>query len=342
MSAELRRHDPLAFAGRVEMRTHESEVLRGNPLGDPHVREVPIYVPPGADAPAARFPVLFFLSGFTGRGQYHLETHPWRRGPVALYDRAVADGHAAPAILVLPDCFTGLGGSQYVNSPAVGRYQDHVLEELVPLVDRHYPVLPGRRGIVGKSSGGIGALHLCMQAPGTFAACASISGDCGFEVGMPHEFHSCLRGLVPYGGDPARFLERFRNDHELKGDDHAVILTLAMSACYSPNPRAPLGFDLPFDLRTGELVEDVWKRWLEFDPVYAVARHAEALRGLELLHIECGLADEFNLQWSARRLVDRLIALDIPHVYEEHEGSHRGIDHRYLPVLDRLARVLRG
>lgn len=339
---DVRLHDPLAFAGRVEMRTVESEVLRGNPLGDPHRRELPVYLPPQADEPGARLPVIFGLVGYTGRGQWFLETHPWRRGVVSQYDEQVARGEAAPAILVLPDCFTKLGGSQYVNSDAVGRYEDHVVDELVPLVDRHYPVLPDRRGIVGKSSGGIGALHLTMQRPGTFLATASISGDCCFEYGMPPMFLECLRGLVPHGGDPARFLQAFHESPVLKGDDHAVIITLAMAACYSPNPTAPLGFDLPFDLRTGETAPDVWRKWLGFDPVVAVERHVDVLRGLELLHIECGLQDEFHLQWGARRLSARLSELEVPHVHEEHEGGHRGIDHRYLPVLDRVARTLQG
>jgi enterochelin esterase-like enzyme len=170
--ASRRVHAPLEFTGRVELVTFESELLAGNPLGDPHVRELPVYVPPG-EGP---FPVLFILAGYTGRGQNYLETHPWRRGIVWHHDKAIVAGEAKPAILVLPDCFTRLGGSQYVNSSAVGPYADHVIDELLPLVDSLYPVHPGARAVLGKSSGGFGALHLAMQRPGYFRACASISG----------------------------------------------------------------------------------------------------------------------------------------------------------------------
>ena len=334
-----RRHDPLAYRGRVELCTVESAVLRGNALGDPFVRELPVYLPPGTDE-GAPLPLVVVLSGFTGRGQNALETHPWRRGFVLDFDRAVASGEAPPLILALPDCFTRLGGSQYVNSSAVGRYEDHVIEELVPLVSERYPVDRGRRAVIGKSSGGFGALHLAMRHPGLFRACASISGDCGFDALFPAEFLACLRGLVPHGGDPARFLEEFLADPRQEGDAHAVINTLAMAACYSPEPASELGFDLPFDLETGELVPAVWERWLAFDPLSAAARHADALRTLDLLHLECGLADEHNLQWGLRRLVRELRRLGVAHEHEEHAGGHRGLDHRILHVLGKVGRVL--
>jgi len=342
MSSDVPLRDPLAFHGRVETRTIESELLRGNLAGDPSAREVPVYLPPGWDAAGARFPVLFVLSGFTGRGQKYLDTHPWKRGVVHRYDEAVAKGEAPPAILVVPDCFTKLGGSQYVDSAYLGPYESHVVRELVPWVDERYPTLPGRRGVVGKSSGGFGALHLAMRHPELFPVCASISGDCHFAVSYASSFLPALRGLVPHQLDPARFLAKFLAEPKLSGDDHAVIEVLAMSACYSPNPASPLGFDLPFDLATGERIPAVFERWLAFDPLVACERHAEALRGLELLHLECGMRDEFHLQWGLRVLSKKLNALGIPHDHEEHEAGHMDIDHRYRLLFPKLIRRLQG
>lgn len=335
-----RLHDPLAFAGRVEMVTVTSRALESNPLGDPHVRELPVYLPPGAKGGDAEYPLLFVLAGFTGRGQSYLDTHPWRRGAVWHFDQAVARGDTPPAILALPDAFTRLGGSQYVNSPAVGDYEDHVVDELLPLVRERYPVRHDRIGVLGKSSGGFGALHLAMQRPGTFQACASISGDCAFEYVYAAEMLACLRGLVPYDMDPARFLEEFERTHRLDGDGHAVINVLAMSACYSPNAASPLGFDLPMDLHTGERVEAVWRRWRAFDPLERVASSAEALQDLTHLHVECGLHDEFHLQWGLRRLVRELDRAKVSYEYEEHDGGHRGIDHRFEPVLRGMIEAL--
>ena len=340
MQDTIYRCDPHSFHGRVEMRPLESECLRDNALGDPHVREVPVYLPPGAEAGDQRYPVIYLLAGLTGRGQSMLETHPWKRGVVSRMDSAMAAGEVPPAILVMPDCFTKLGGSQYVNSSAVGLYEDHVVEELVPFVDQHYPTLSGRRAVCGKSSGGFGALHLGMRHPDLFPIVASISGDCCFEYTFGGEFLACLRGLTKFEGDPARFLESFYEEPNLSGDGHSILNVLAMAACYSPNPESPLGFDLPIDLHTGERIDEIWQRWLAFDPVVACESHADALRSLEWLYVECGIKDEFHLQWGARVLARKLEALKISFDHAEHDGGHFGIDSRYVELIPKLAERL--
>jgi enterochelin esterase family protein len=335
------RRDPSAFHGAVETRPFKSAALRDNALGDPHVREVPVYLPPAA-LDGERLPVIFCLAGFTGRGQSMLETHPWKTGAVLAYDRALKSSGAPGCILVMPDAFTRLGGSQYVNSSATGRYADHVAEELVSFVDASYPTLDGARGVCGKSSGGFGALHLAMRYPGVFRAAASISGDCDFELPLGAEMVGAARALLPHGGDPTPWLEQFAEGHDLGGDGHAAINVIAMSACYAPNPEAPLGFDLPFDPETCARRDDVWERFLSFDPVVAARANTDALKGLDLLYLEAGLKDEFGLQFGLRRLVRVLTELDVPHEHVEHEGGHFGLDRRYAEVLPRIERALRG
>ena len=245
----------------------------------------------------------------------------------------------------MPDAFTRLGGSQYVNSPAVGRYADYVVPGAPPAGRRtRYPesLRPGAASWRAESSGGFGALHLGDGAtPGRLPApCASISGDCGFEACFGGEILAAMRGLVAHDMDPSSFLEAFASDPSLSGDDHAVLLVLAMSAAYSPNPATPLGYDLPMDLETGERVMEVWERWLAFDPIVAAPRHADALRSLELLHLECGLRDEFHLQWGLRVLLRTLRDLDVPFDHEEHPKGHMDINERYAPLMSKLARVL--
>lgn len=328
--------DPFSFRGRVEMRPFASEVLRENRAGDPHEREVPVYLPPGWDS-GARFPVLFLLIGFTGRGQMYADTsNPWKPGLIARYDRAVAAGELPAAIVVAPDCFTKVGGSQYVDSELLGPYAEYVVRELTAWVDAHYPTRPGRRAVAGKSSGGFGALHLAMRHPGVFPVVASISGDCGFEGCHAPAFWAALRVLRNHAGDPWSFLEEYAKKPSPSVEDFETLNTIAMSACYSPNLASRHGFDLPFDPETGARREDVWRRWLEFDPLYACERYADALRKLELLHVECGLNDEFNIQWGTRQLSHKLRSLGVPHHHEEHDGGHRNIDERYLKLLPAL------
>lgn len=330
-------HQPLH--GAIEARPHESEALRGNALGDAHVREVPVYLPPAALEGEA-LPVIFLLAGFTGRGQALLESHPWKGGAVAAYDKALSASGDKGAILVMPDAFTRLGGSQYVNSGAVGNYADYVATELPAFIDGTYSVLAGARAVCGKSSGGFGALHLAMTKPGAFRVAASISGDCAFELPLGHEMIGAARALLPHGGDPRPWLAEFEESHDLGGDGHAAINVIAMSACYAPNPDSPWGFDLPFEPETCERRADVWERFLSFDPLVAAERHAQQLKDLDLLYIEAGTKDEFGLQFGARQLTHKLKELGVPFEYEEHSGGHFGLDRRYAEVLPRLTAAL--
>ena len=119
-----------------------------------------------------------------------------------------------------------------------------------------------------------------------------------------------------------------------------MLNVIAMSACYSPNPASPYGFDLPMDVETGARRADVWQRWLAFDPVHAAARHTAALCELDLLYLEAGMRDEFHLQLGLRVLVRELERLGVPCEHVEHEGGHFGLDARYHAVLPKLVAAI--
>ena len=112
--------DPASFRGRVEMRPFTSEVLADNAPGDPHVREVPVYLPPAA-LQGERLPVIFLLAAFTSRPQSWLETHPWKSGVVLEIDRAMAAGETPPAIWGTPDAAQPLRRSPYGHTEDRGR-----------------------------------------------------------------------------------------------------------------------------------------------------------------------------------------------------------------------------
>lgn len=306
----------------------ESKVLAGNPLGDAHVRELPVYLPPGYPQGSTRYPVIYLLAGFTSFGQAFLHRRPWEENIQQRVDRLIAQGLMRPMIVVLPDCFTRYGGSQYINSSATGHYADHLIE-LMDVVDTRFRTIADRlhRAIAGYSSGGFGALTMAMHRPEDFALVADHSGDKYFELCYKADFPAFLRAAARY--PPLQNLLANPGQVRPRGSDfHALMNVLAMSACYSPNQEAPLGFDLPLDLETGELRQDVWQRWLAHDPVEQVQCHADALRSLQLLYFDCGNQDEFNMHYGCRILQHRLRHLGIDHRYEEYEGSHTSFLHR--------------
>ena len=335
--------------GRVAMEWIESEHLRGNPCGDPHVRRVPVYLPPSYDEePARRFPVVYLLTGFTSRGRALLNDAAWsppiddRMDALIELERRSPGTGCGEMILVMPDCLTRYGGSQYLNSSATGRYQDHLIEELVPHVDRQFRTLADRahRAVAGKSSGGYGALVLGMQHADTFGAVASHSGDMGFDYCYRVDVPRFCTLLQNAGGLEAWFAAFVRSVQKSK-DDFLALNILAMAAAYSPNPLSPpFGIDLPCDLATGEFRDDVWARWLERDPLRMVEQHAEALRSLELFYFDCGTGDEFHLHHGARALERRLKALGVPHLRQEFEDGHMNVTYRYDVSLPLLSKVL--
>jgi enterochelin esterase-like enzyme len=312
--------------------------LRNNPLGDPYQRRVPVYLPPGYDGSQGHYPVVYLLAGFTGRGAFMLNDSAFDENIQERMDRLIAGGEVQPMILVLPDCFTRYGGSQYLNSTATGRYEDHLIEELVPYTDGRYRTRAeaGYRAIAGKSSGGYGALVQAMRHPNIFGAIACHSGDMNFDYCYKPDFVKFLdaagRHSIQSAADLAQFLAGFHPKMQPKPANFFHLIHIAaMSACYSPNPASPCGFDLPFEFYTGRLRPEVWQRWLEQDPVTMVhiERHAEALRTMKLVYLDCGNRDEYALHYGARIFAGQLAHLGIPHRHEEFDGGHRSTQFRY-------------
>ena len=329
--------------GRVVIETVESTVLVGNPLGDPPVRRVAVWLPPSyGQAATRRYPVIYWLAGFTGTGEMMFQGGPWQPGLGQRLDSLVAEGKMGEAIVVAPDCFTRLGGSQYLDSPASGRYETHLVDELVPEIDRRFRTRPVReaRGIGGKSSGGFGALVLAMRHPTVFSAVACHSGDMYFELSVIPDIAKAVRTLRRHGG-VKEFMTYFDRAVTKQPDDVTTVMMLALGACYSPDADKPMGIALPFDIETGEIDVAVWRRWKAWDPVDMAVVCADALRGLKLLFVDAGTRDEWNLDLGARIFVRQLGALGgITFEHQEFDAGHRNIAYRYDVSLPKMAAAL--
>ena len=188
-------------AGTVVLLEHVSRMLKGNRLNDPHVRKLAVWLPPGYDGSGRRrFPVLYDFAGFTGSGLAHLNWKPFSENLVERAARLIHEQKMPPVILVMPDCFTALGGNQYINSSAIGRYADYLTREIVPFVDAEFRTLAARehRGCFGKSSGGYGALVHGMKYPATWGAVADHSGDAYFDFIYRSDWPNTLNELAKY------------------------------------------------------------------------------------------------------------------------------------------------
>ena len=358
-------------AGRLLTLEHTSKVLADNPLGDPTTRLLDVWLPPQYDKAAAgraqRYPVLFDLVGYTGSGKSHTNWRNFDENVPERVARLIHERKMGPCLVVFPDCFTALGGNQYINSSAIGRYADYLTKELIPFVDREFRTFADRdhRGCFGKSSGGYGAMVHGMKYSRYWGAIANHSGDAYFDFVYRCDWPNSLNEFAKHrlrqrkegrinvvreqealeegfdDGRVRRFLNAIWKKEKLSNAEVHSLMNLAMAATYDPDPEAPNGFRLPFNLETGEIIPARWRRWLKHDPVNLVTRYAKNLKTLRGIFIDCGWRDQYQIHFGARILSKRLTQAGVEHRYEEFAGTHSGIDYRMNRSIPFLYRALK-
>ena len=332
------------LSGRFDEVAFESKALRDNPLGDPHLRPLWVYLPPGYDdEPERRYPAVYQIQGLTGQLDMWRNRTAFRKNFPELADELFTNGEAPPCIVVWVDCWTSLGGSQFLDSPGTGKYHTYLCDEVVPWVDEHYRTLSERkhRGIAGKSSGGYGAMVTPMLRPDQWGGLATHAGDALFEACYQYEFAKCARTLRDeYGGSYEKFWTSFRSRPAFaKDSDHYLLNQWCMAACYSTDDDGTVR--LPFDTATGQLIPEVWNRWLEWDPVRMVERHADALRSMSAIYIDAGKKDEYFLDLGAEAFRRALAEIGVTDVFFElFDAKHGSIEYRYPIGLKYLAERL--
>ena len=323
---------------------HTSAILGDNAWGDPHVRKIHVYLPPGySERRPEPYPVVFLLAGWSGRGAHYLAdggAFSWSI-PEKL-DERIAAGEIPPVIVVLPDGTSRLGSSQYVNSAVNGPHMDYLCDELVDWVDDRFHTHRSRdhRGVIGHSSGGFGALAVGMLRADRFGAICSSAGDSWYEHLYVQGIPAAVRAIEGAGG-VGPFVERWLASPNPMGlmsrDDLEAMIQLSMACCYLPNPDVPfIKGDLWFDPHTGEIQPDAFTRLLQWDPVHMVDHHVTALKSLRWIHLEAGTDDEWGLHLGHRQIAARLARHGISHVIDEYPGRHGGHHYRMPERIRRM------
>ena len=275
-----------------------------------------------------------------------------------------------PLIIVFPDCFTALGGNQYVNSSAIGRYADYLTRELDAVRRRGVPharearasrllrQVVGRlrlddsrhevRALLGRHREPLGRCVLRLRVRRRLAEHARRAREVppAEAQGRQAQRRGQAAKAAGYNGRDdgriARFLEHvWRKEKVGNGEVHAL-MNLAMAASYDPDPRAPNGFRVPYNLETGELLPERWQRWLRARPGASRralrAQSAHAARHLHRLRLARSVPDPLRQPVA---LEGARPSTASPHVYEEFDDTHSGIDYRMERSLPFLYRALR-
>jgi S-formylglutathione hydrolase FrmB len=152
-----------AAAGRVECNKVPSKIL---PRAVPYC----IILPASFDEDKRRhFPILYLLHGLGDNEQFLIQSGTWN-----LVQDMRERGDLKDFLIATPD------GDRtfYISSKfSKVRYEDFLMQEFLPFIEKRYRVAPGRanRGISGISMGGYGALHLAFRHPQLFSAVSAHS-----------------------------------------------------------------------------------------------------------------------------------------------------------------------
>ncbi len=336
--------------GTIVLEKFDSEILKGNPLGDPSERYFPVYLPSSYGKSMKKYPVVYLISGFTGKGIMQLNESFLSENIKQRLDRLISAKKMKEMIVVMPDCITKYGGSQFINSEATGNYEDYIIKELIPYIDKKYSTVnkSSSRAICGKSSGGYGTVVLAMRNPDVFGLMCSTAGDMCFEYCYMPDFPKFITDIEHYGKGHKAVVNFIKNELNYKQPKpksfHNILNNLGMASCYSPNLKAlktkGYNFDLPFDINTGELDTKVFDKWLKHDPVRMVDKYANNLKKLKLIYLDAGIKDEFNLHVGARIFCDKLKKKKIKYLHEEFNDGHMGIQYRYDRTFEVISSAL--
>jgi S-formylglutathione hydrolase FrmB len=330
--------------GTLDRLVVDSELLAGNPLGDPSRRPLWVYRPPGVERDHPRpLPSVYVIQGFSGQLDMWDNRNPFEPKLVERLDAMFAAGDCPDAIVVLVDAWTSFGGSQFLNSSSTGPYTDYLCDEVVAFVDERYPTAADRdrRGLTGKSSGGYGAMVVPMLRPDVFGALASHAGDALFEACYLPGFPNFARTLRDdFDGSWEVFFAQLAAADHFDFKRFAPLEAYGYAACYSPDPVTPGKALIPFDVATGRLIDDVWAQWLAKDPVRMAPLHADALRSMRRVYLDAGKSDEYFLDLGAQAFAAELDALGVAHTLELFDGTHGNLGYRYPRAIRELAIAL--
>jgi S-formylglutathione hydrolase FrmB len=316
----------------------ESSHLASNLLGDPSERDLFVYLPPGYEESDRRYPTAYLLHAYgqTAEQVVTPATDGLRWSPPVedVLDPVFGRMGVTPMIVVIPDGNSRYGCGQWVDSPVTGHFEQYVVRDVVAFVDAHYRTIPNSRsrGVFGFSSGGFGAWNLASRNPEVFGAMAVLSADSFLDMTHKVILYKYLDSIWPEA--PSGPIE---------GNEWSE-LVYDYSATYSPNPdRPPFYVDLPVASPSGELIQEVWDRWLAFDPVVNVHDRLDNLRKLSGILLDVGFNDDYNLHWGHRLLSHYLTEAGIAHEHRENAGNHGGrARESYQMALQWLSRVLAG
>lgn len=309
--------------GKLERKEVKSPALLNNPAGESASRMVSIYLPPGYEKSGERYPVIYFLHGYSTTDK---EMTDWFEIQ-SLMDSAISAGQIRPVIVVFPNSYTKYRGSFYTNS-SLGNWDDFITKDLVNWMDQQYRTLPGaaNRAITGHSMGGNGCLKLAMLHPDVFSMVYALSPAVLNWYGDFTIRHSSFKQLskLQAKSDLTNPQDSVFREDNWQSFYSGVLLAMAMA--YSPAPaRKPFPADLPVTYLGDSAIfhAETIKKWEEQFPYYMVDKNLDRLQQLKAIKLDWGRNEDFiHIPFTALAFSKKLETYGIEHEAEEYIGDH--------------------
>jgi len=297
---------------RVVDRELTSKNFAGNKVGISPVRKMTVYLPPGYDGSAKRYPVIYFLP--TPFESYRAPFE--KRNAQVLFDRAITAGIIDKFILVSVDMTTPIGSSWYVNSPVTGNWEDFMIQELVPYMDANFRTLPNRnsRGIAGDFMGAYGAIRFGMKYPDVFGSVYALH-PVGTGSGL-----KIMDSLPDWS-----ILANAKSLDDVKKDGFSQIFTTIFQAHLPNVDKPPLFIDLSAQRVDGQLLID--SKLMErlrnnFFLESMIPQYADNLKSLRGFKIDWARSDlNQDHVYSNQAFTHKLNEFGIVHEAEEYNGA---------------------
>ena len=299
---------PAPVKGTLERMTVHGRALEGNLEGDSPDRPVVVYLPPGyARDTTRRYPVLYFLHGYTATAEAYVKSLAI---PDSI-DRAIAAG-SREMIVVIPDAFTKYSGSMFSNSPTIGDWETFIARDLTEFIDKRYRTIASRdgRGLAGHSMGGYGTMRIGMKQPAAFAALYAMSSCCLMNDPAARGTGPGPRGDGAGRGDG-------RGAGAARGGAMANALS-AQAAAWAPNTKTQPYFDLP--TKDGEIQPLIAAKWIANSPLVMVDQYVPSLKSMRAIALDVGNQDPFV--GTNTQLAESLTRLGVTQTFEVYEGDH--------------------
>jgi pimeloyl-ACP methyl ester carboxylesterase len=301
-------------AGNVVVDRLYSAALENNG-GENPTRRVTVYLPAGYENSDDRYPVIYYLHGFTWSDSLQIARSHFDK----LLDKAIATGKIKPVIVVMPNQYTLYRGSFYTNSSLTGNWADFTAMDLVSYTDKNYRTIPEKesRGIAGHSMGGFGAIKMGMLFPDVFSNMYALS--------------PAMLGLYKdYGAKSEAFkrVQQIKTREELitGWNEFPANAMVALGRAFSPNPNNPPFYaDMPFTYIGDSLIINyqVLELWNKNMPIEMVDDYVDNLRKLKAIKLDWGRNEPFHfLPMSCKIFSQKLENLGINHYAEEYIGTH--------------------